>query len=92
MSTVGSIIRQRRLELGLTLAEVAQSSGATKGYLSMVETGRVNNPPSTALLERIERALQLDAGQLVEQANWQSAPQSVREAMQQLATAPNSTS
>ena len=85
MSTVGSIIRQRRLELGLTLAEVAQSSGATKGYLSMVETGRVNNPPSTALLERIERALQLDAGQLVEQANWQSAPQSVREAMQQLA-------
>lgn len=53
--------------------------------MSMIETGRAANPPSIPLLERLEAALKLDPGQLVELAELQTTPRSVRKAMQQLA-------
>ncbi len=87
MHTVGQIIRERREQLGLTLASLAAEVGATKGYLSMIENHRVANPPSNALLEALERALQIGDGELVRAAAWQNTPQPVREALEQLSKA-----
>ncbi len=79
MRTVGTMIRQRRHELDLTLQQVADTVGCTKGYLSSIENERRESPPSRELLERIERALRLDAGALVSAGAWQSTPHDVRQ-------------
>jgi repressor LexA len=75
---VGQIVRQKRAELGLTLAELADRAGATKGYLSMLENDKLANPPSEPLLVELEKALQIAAGALVSAARWQNAPDEVR--------------
>lgn len=84
MNRLGQIIKQRRHAMGFTLAQTAELAGTTKSYLSMIETGRVDNPPSTTLLEQLEQALQLDGGQLVQAAQWQAAPRQMRETIEQL--------
>lgn len=78
MEQVGAIIRQRREALGLTLAQLAEAVGATKGYLSMIENARVANPPSQRLLDRLESALRISNGGLCRAADWQSTPAEVR--------------
>lgn len=78
MKTVGQLVRQRREEREMTLAALADKVGATKGYLSMIENHRVGNPPSQGLLEALEKALEIPAGELVRAAAWESAPEPVR--------------
>ena len=78
MQHVGQIIHQRREALGLTLAQLADAVGATKGYLSMIENARVANPPSQRLLDRLETALRISDGELCRAAHWQSTPPEVR--------------
>ena len=78
MRTIAGMLRERREEGGLTLEALAQAVGATKGYLSMIENGRVANPPSRRLLEALEDALGVDDGALVRAAGWQRAPDAVR--------------
>jgi len=85
MQTVGQIIRLRRESLGMTLASLAQSAGATKSYLSMVENHRVANPPSRRLIQRLEAALKIEDGGLLRAADWQRTPSDVRARVQQLA-------
>lgn len=85
MKTVGQVVRARRAALDLTLAVLAERVGATKSYLSMIENQRVANPPSRELLESLERALEMEAGELREVAGWQSAPPEVRRQVEQLA-------
>ncbi len=85
MQTVGSIIRERRRALGLSLAELAAAVDCSKGYLSGVETGRLGNPPSRAVLERLERALEIAANELIRRAQWQRTPAEVRAEVAQLA-------
>jgi len=85
MLTVGQIIRQRREALGLTLQSVADEIGITKGYLSMVENHRVNNPPAQQHLESLERVLAIADGELVRAAEWQNTPAAVRAQFQQVA-------
>ncbi len=75
---VGQIVRLKRAELGLTLAELADRAGATKGYLSMLENDKLANPPSEPLLLELEKSLQITAGTLVSAARWQNAPDEVR--------------
>ncbi len=82
--TVGQIVRKRREALGLTLAAVAGAVGTTKGYLSMIENHRVGNPPSRGVLEGLERALGITAGDLRRAADWQSTPEPVRQEVQRL--------
>lgn len=77
MNTLGPNIRERREALGMTLATVAEACGVTKGYLSMVETGRVANPPSSAIIASLEKALRFEPGELRRAAAWQRAPQEV---------------
>ncbi|MEM9418954.1 MAG: LexA family transcriptional regulator [Planctomycetota bacterium] len=84
MDTVGQIVRKRREALGLTLSGVAASVGVAKSYLSMIENHRVGNPPSSGLLDELERALGITPGELRRAADWQSTPEPIRQEVQRL--------
>ncbi len=75
---LGAVVRQRRTELGLTLSQVADRVGCAKSYLSEIETGVRERPPGLELLGKMESALGLVAGQLIEIANWEVTPEPVR--------------
>ncbi len=81
---LAATIRQRRHQLGLTLQQVADRAGCTKGYLSTIENDRRSSVPSKDLLERLERALQMPAGTLVLAGGWQATPSEVREQVRSL--------
>jgi transcriptional regulator with XRE-family HTH domain len=55
---IGRKIRQIRLQNKLTLEKVAERTGFTKSYLSMVETGKKS--PPIASLSKISHALNVD--------------------------------
>ncbi len=55
---IGVRIRQLRHKNGLTLRRVAEKTGFTKSYLSMLELGRKS--PAIATLSKIGRALNVD--------------------------------
>ncbi len=75
---LGQILRKRREELDLTLDEVAYSTGFSKPYLSTIETGRVNNPPSDRLLDKLETVLNFDKGLLRHIAHVEGMPSDIR--------------
>lgn len=77
MEPIGRQIRLRRNSLGLTLQQLADKAGCAKAYLSMIETGH-RPAPGEEILASIERALQLESGQLLRAARWQSTPPEVR--------------
>jgi phage repressor protein C with HTH and peptisase S24 domain len=77
--SLGKIIRNKRKELGLTLDEVSGRVGFSKPYLSTIETGQVNNPPSDELLRKLERVLKFEAGLLLYMAHIDRLPPDVRE-------------
>lgn len=74
---VGSVIRARRLALGLSLTALAERVGYAKSYLSSIETGR-KGPPAGELLAKIEAALRFEPGHLERAARWEQAPAEVR--------------
>ncbi|PWR21880.1 helix-turn-helix domain-containing protein [Zavarzinia compransoris] len=63
---IGQRLRHRRHELGLTLDEVAEASGLTKGFISAVE--RDQTSPSVASLLTICDVLRLSVGSLFDQS------------------------
>lgn len=67
---VGAMIRARREAIGMTIARAAELSQCAKSYLSLVETGH-RRPPGDALLERVELALMIPPGTLVQAARWE---------------------
>ncbi|HEV8608429.1 MAG TPA: XRE family transcriptional regulator [Tepidisphaeraceae bacterium] len=84
METLGVKLRRKRLRLGLTLDELAGKTGISKPYLSLIETGRVMNPPSDEKLRRLEQALAFKAGELLTQAHLQRTPRDVRAVLNKL--------
>src|SRR5947207_1593312 len=84
METLGMKLRRKRLRLGLTLDELAGRTSISKPYLSLIETGRVANPPSDEKLRRLEEALGFTAGELLTQAHLQRTPRDVRAVLQRL--------
>ncbi|MFA1539853.1 helix-turn-helix domain-containing protein [Actinomadura monticuli] len=52
---LGDMVRERRLELGLTQAVVAESAGISQPALSRIEGG--GGVPTLAMLDRIARAM-----------------------------------
>jgi phage repressor protein C with HTH and peptisase S24 domain len=84
MEPLGSKLRRQRRRLGLTLDELAGRTGISKPYLSLIETGRVTNPPSDAKLRRLEQTLGFAAGELLSQAHLQRTPRDVRAMLQKL--------
>src|SRR3954466_4389205 len=84
MDTLGVKLRRQRRRLGLTLDELAGRTGISKPYLSLIETGRVPNPPSDEKLRRLEQSLGFIAGELVSQAHLQRTPRDVRAVLAKL--------
>src|SRR5258706_78482 len=84
MDTLGVKLRRQRRRLGLTLDELAGRSGISKPYLSLIETGRVPNPPSDEKLRRLEQTLGFSANELITQAHIQRTPRDVRDMLHKL--------
>jgi len=76
--SLGQIIRNKREHLRLTLDEVAFKTGFSKPYLSTIETGKVNNPPSDTLLKKLEAVLEFQSGLLCHIAHVESMPADIR--------------
>lgn len=81
MQQLGTTIRARRTELGLTLERLGEAVGCHKSYLSQIENGRrpEGAQPSEELLFKLERSLRLPAGRLVAAARWQGLHPEMRE-------------
>lgn len=60
--SLGGVIRERRKSLGLTLAQMAQRTGVSLGYLSQIELGK--NSASIETLYRISLGLGLKIADL----------------------------
>lgn len=84
MNPLGRTIHQRRKELKLTLQQVADRAGCTKGYLSTLENEARETVPSAEMLRRIEKALHMDDGQLVVAGEWKATPSVVRARVMEL--------
>ena len=77
--SLGSILRQKREELGYTLEEVSNRIGFSKPYLSTIETGRVKNPPSDVVLTKLERTLGFETGTLLYLGHMEALASDIRE-------------
>lgn len=84
MEPLGTQIRRNRRRLGLTLDELSGRTGISKPYLSLIETGRVLNPPSDDKLRRLEQTLGFPPGALIRQAHLQRTPRDVRAMLNRL--------
>src|SRR5438445_8956917 len=84
MESLGPKLRRQRRRLGLTLDELAGRTSISKPYLSLIETGRVPNPPSDEKLRRLEQVLGFSTGELVSQAHLQRTPRDVRAVLAKL--------
>lgn len=84
VETLGAKLRKQRRRLGLTLDELAGRTGISKPYLSLIETGRVPNPPSDEKLRRLEQTLGFGSNELVTQAHLQRTPRDVRAMLHKL--------
>src|SRR5947208_16509407 len=84
IEAMGPKLRRHRRRLGLTLDELAGRTGISKPYLSLIETGRVPNPPSDEKLRRLEQTLGFPAGELISQAHLQRTPRDVRAVLSKL--------
>ena len=84
MEALGPKLRRQRRRLGLTLDELAGRTGISKPYLSLIETGRVPNPPSDEKLRRLEQSLGFTPGELVTQAHLHRTPRDVRAVLTKL--------
>jgi repressor LexA len=91
MEPLGAKIRKQRRRLGLTLDELAGRAAISKPYLSLIETGRVPNPPSDEKLARLEQTLGFNSGELLTQAHLQRTPGDVRAVLGNLLTRDKST-
>ncbi|MEM9415013.1 MAG: S24 family peptidase, partial [Planctomycetota bacterium] len=83
MQRLGQVVRERRRSLGLTLADVAERSGVTRGYVSMIENHKVDNPPSEKVLAKLGAALKFAAGELERAAQWERTPEAIRQRLAQ---------
>jgi phage repressor protein C with HTH and peptisase S24 domain len=84
MQRLGLKLRQQRRKLGLTLDDLAARTSISKPYLSLIETGRVPNPPSDDKLRRLEQTLGFNAGELVTHADLHRTPAAIRAVLNQL--------
>lgn len=55
---IGQLIRERRLEVGMTQKDIEAATGIEQSYLSHIETGRVKRP-GRDILDSLSKPLQL---------------------------------
>lgn len=63
VGNLGKNLRETRKQLGLTQEEVSQRSGVQAGEISRIEGGK--RDPKVSTLERLAKALDVPAGQLL---------------------------
>jgi repressor LexA len=68
----------------MTLQELAATVGCSKAYLSALENDKLGNPPKVWVIQSLETALGVTAGELVRLADWQRTPARVRAEVEQL--------
>ncbi len=76
--SLGTIIRNKRKQLNLTLDQISDSIGFSKPYLSNIETDKVKNPPSDQLLRKLEKILDFENGYLIHIAHMDKLPVDLR--------------
>ncbi len=81
---LGTLVRRRRLELDLTLDELAERIGKVKSYVWGIENER--RVPPDAVLRELASALSMDEGVLVRAARWDETPAMVKREMESLRT------
>ena len=86
MSNFGELIKKLRHERGMTLATVAREIGSNKGYVSGIETDKVN-PPSAKLIRKLARLFDQEERVLLWIAWADKAPLVIRRELQAIATA-----
>lgn len=64
MKSVGEIIKGRRIELNLTLEQLATLINSTKSYLSRLENNRIERP-GTDILKRLSKQLDISYNKLI---------------------------
>jgi repressor LexA len=84
MEALGPKIRKQRHRLGLTLDELSGRASISKPYLSLIETGRVSNPPSDEKLQRLEQTLGFATGELLTQAHLHRTPHDLRAMLEKM--------
>jgi transcriptional regulator with XRE-family HTH domain len=84
MDPIGSQIRRRRRQMGLTLDDLAHRSLISKPYLSLIETGRSRSVPADEKVRQLEHVLELPAGTLQAQLHLESTPPDVMNAVARL--------
>lgn len=60
---LGDTLRKRRLEMGLSLERLAQSSGVSRGMLGLIESGKTT--PSIGILWKISKVLRIPVGEMI---------------------------
>lgn len=65
--------------MNLTLDDVSSRVGFSKPYLSTIETDKVKNPPSDALLVKLEKSLKFEQGLLLHIAHMEALPSDIRQ-------------
>ena len=78
---VGAMVRARREALGLSLQELGERVGCAKSYLSAIENHR-RGTPSDEVLGRIEGAMMMAAGSLLEAGRWERSMEAGGESVQ----------
>jgi HTH-type transcriptional regulator, competence development regulator len=64
----GSKVRELRLTKRLTQRELADRLGIDFSYISKIENGKVDHPPSEELIRRMATTLEADAEELLDLA------------------------
>ncbi len=64
--------------------DLAAKTQISKPYLSLIETGRVPNPPSDEKLRKLEDILGFTSSELLSQAHLQRTPRDIRNVLQKL--------
>ena len=78
MSHFGDLVLTLRKERRLTMEVLARKIGSHKGYISGIESGKVN-PPSVKVIKKYAKALGQDVKHLVRLAWVDKAPEIIRE-------------
>jgi transcriptional regulator with XRE-family HTH domain len=78
VSRFGDLVRQLRVESGLTLEGVAKRIGSHKGYVSGIENSKVS-PPSVKLIRKFAELFHQDDRELIRLAWVDKAPAIIRQ-------------
>jgi len=68
--SLGRLIRQQRIAIGLTIRELSARSGVSSSHLGRIEKGE--RFPSARILQRISRPLGFEESELLASANYLS--------------------